>query len=475
VSSRGIPALALLLCGLAVVLFFRIGELPPTNPAEARVGAVVHEMVRSGDWLVPRVDGEPRLQKPPGYYWLAASLSRLAGETSWSTIRAGSAVAALALVGVIYGWGRAIGGPPLGIAAALCLGTMQFTFAFGRRGVAEMMLTCFVALALASFDRVRFEGRTRWLPLFGVALAAAILAKATAALFFVGLPVGLQLLLDGRPGRETARRVMLWSAGACIAGFGWYAAVLAAVPGAAATVIAEAILPLGIQSGAGSALHYHSPTHYLAPLLFATLPAALFLPLVVHRCVQSRLYAADPRRRFVAIGFLSLLVALLLLPQKQRHYLLPVLPLLALLLAESLVDLQSRSPERVAAWLRPVTALVVPIGVAAVLALGCFYGEFLGVSIARRALLEAAGVLLLSALAWSAAFGRLRAFAALGTLTALTSMLVWFGSIHVWRSQFEAGTARSRPDYDGERWERASEAHPLIGRFMRGIAPGSAG
>src|SRR3990172_7845800 len=31
------------------------------------------EMVRSGDWLVPTLDGIPRLQKPPLVYWLTAA------------------------------------------------------------------------------------------------------------------------------------------------------------------------------------------------------------------------------------------------------------------------------------------------------------------------------------------------------------------------------------------------------------------
>ena len=73
-STRGIAPLLLLLAGLAGVLFFRIGVPPVANFAEGRVEGVVREMVQGGDWLVPRLHGEPRLHKPPGYYWLASEI-----------------------------------------------------------------------------------------------------------------------------------------------------------------------------------------------------------------------------------------------------------------------------------------------------------------------------------------------------------------------------------------------------------------
>jgi 4-amino-4-deoxy-L-arabinose transferase-like glycosyltransferase len=331
-----------------------------------------------------------------------------------------------------------------------------------------MMLALCATLALASFDRMRFEQRWRWLPCFALALTGAILAKATAALLLVGLPIGLQLALDGSWRTTTGRRVLAGAALGCATGFLWYAVMLSTIPGAAETFVSEALLPVGIRGlGAGSARHYGLPTDYLVPLLLGALPASAFLPLAIRRCIESRLYAGDPRRRFVALSFLSLLIALALIPQKQRHYLLPLLPLLALLLAEALVDLRARSPGRLRANLRWLAGLITPLGLAGLVALGCFYGDFLGMPAARRIPLVIAGAALLSGLLWSAQRARPRAFAVLSAAASLALMLVWFGSINIWRSRLEDGTAISHPAYEAARWQRASREHPLIARFLQ--------
>jgi 4-amino-4-deoxy-L-arabinose transferase-like glycosyltransferase len=465
-NARGLAPLLLLLAGVAVVLFFRIGVPPVANPAEARVEGVVREMVHSGDWLVPRLHGEPRLQKPPGYYWLAAAISSAAGGTSWASLRAGSALAALAFVTVTFAWGRAIGGPALGITAALCLASMQFTLNFGRRGVAEMLLALATALALASFDRIRFESDRRWIPVFALALWLGILAKATAALLMIGVPIGVWLVFDPAS-RAPARALVPWALASIAAGFAWYVFVLATVPHAFATIISEATLPLGVKvDGANSALHYELPYFYIGPLVGGTLPAALLLPLTIWRCVKTRLHAASPRLRFAGLGFAALLAVLAVIPQKQRHYILPLLPMLALLMAEAVLELRERAPERLNRALLWGAALLTPAGIAALVALNCIYGDFFGAPQGPRLAMLAAGAALLGGLLWSARAGHPALFAGFGAAAVLTSMLVWFGSINIWQREFEAGTAMSRPDFEPERWASASEAHPRIARFL---------
>jgi hypothetical protein len=46
-------------------------------------------------------------------------------------------------------------------------------------------------------------------------------------------------------------------------------------------------------------------------------------------------------------------------------------------------------------------------------------------------------------------------------------MLCWFGSINLWRTRFNAGTATASPDYDATRWREAARHNPLIERFVR--------
>jgi 4-amino-4-deoxy-L-arabinose transferase-like glycosyltransferase len=44
-------------------------------------------MVESGDWLIPRLNGEPFAEKPILYYWLAAASSTVLGGVSPVSLR----------------------------------------------------------------------------------------------------------------------------------------------------------------------------------------------------------------------------------------------------------------------------------------------------------------------------------------------------------------------------------------------------
>src|SRR4051812_21387330 len=61
---------------LAVYLpgFFAI---PVVDRDEARFAQASRQMLESGDYVVPRVQGTPRLNKPPLIYWLQATAARV--------------------------------------------------------------------------------------------------------------------------------------------------------------------------------------------------------------------------------------------------------------------------------------------------------------------------------------------------------------------------------------------------------------
>jgi len=52
----------------------------PWKVDEAVVFGMVSEMLRSGDWLIFRIAGEPSLEKAPLYLWTAAALAKLVGK-----------------------------------------------------------------------------------------------------------------------------------------------------------------------------------------------------------------------------------------------------------------------------------------------------------------------------------------------------------------------------------------------------------
>jgi 4-amino-4-deoxy-L-arabinose transferase-like glycosyltransferase len=59
------------------------GLRPLMLPDEGRYVGVAWEMLRSGDWLTPTLDGLPYFHKPPLFYWITAAAMALFGAGEW--------------------------------------------------------------------------------------------------------------------------------------------------------------------------------------------------------------------------------------------------------------------------------------------------------------------------------------------------------------------------------------------------------
>lgn len=76
--AAGIVALTLL--WLAATAWMR----PLMLPDEGRYVGVAWEMMRSGDWLTPTLNGLPFFHKPPLFYWITAGSMKLFGLHEWA-------------------------------------------------------------------------------------------------------------------------------------------------------------------------------------------------------------------------------------------------------------------------------------------------------------------------------------------------------------------------------------------------------
>src|SRR5262245_30290636 len=96
------PIILLVLAWCAVLFFFGItrGELWRTESLRAIIAA---EMLDSGNWLVPRLYGEPLFTKPPGMYAAIALCSLPWGRVTEFSARLPSALAATGCV-LLFWW-----------------------------------------------------------------------------------------------------------------------------------------------------------------------------------------------------------------------------------------------------------------------------------------------------------------------------------------------------------------------------------
>ncbi len=135
------------------LLFFYgigVGDLWRTESLRA---IIAQEMLQSGDWLVPRLYGEPIFTKPPGMYLAIALCSWPWGEVTAWTARLPSALAASGCV-FLFAWffGRRFG-QGAGLAAGLILPMSMMWLDKASVAEIDMLQTAWVTAAILFFLR----------------------------------------------------------------------------------------------------------------------------------------------------------------------------------------------------------------------------------------------------------------------------------------------------------------------------------
>ena len=226
-ASNALPprGTAVLLALLLALLVFQLGRAPLLGPDEPRYARVAVEMARRGDLVTPTLGGQPWLEKPALYYWLAGAAFRVLGETE-TAARLPSVAGALLLVGATALVGARLYGGAAGLQAGFVLATSLLVFAYGRAAAMDMLLagTLTAGLGLIALRLLGVAGRLA-VPFGHAFLGLAVLAKGPLGVLLPGLVVLAYLALtrQWRFARELfAPRALLAVA---LVALPWYLAV----------------------------------------------------------------------------------------------------------------------------------------------------------------------------------------------------------------------------------------------------------
>ncbi len=188
---RDLLALALL---FGALYFFMLGRAPLDNPDEGRYAEIPREMVATGDWVTPRLDGVDYFEKPPLGYWAVAASLELFGPSEWA-LRAVPALFGLGGVLLAYATARRLYGRAVGAGAAIVLGSCAFYAGLARFLNIDIAVSVLMSATLFAFILAVGEppgARRRWL-FYGV-YAGAALATLTKGLIGFLLPGAVMLL-----------------------------------------------------------------------------------------------------------------------------------------------------------------------------------------------------------------------------------------------------------------------------------------
>lgn len=168
--------LLLLIAGLGAAYLYGLGDVGLLGPDEPRYAAIGRAMAHSGDWVTPRLWGEPWFEKPPLLYWLTAAAQKAGLGDDWSP-RVPVALLSLAYLVLQFLVLRRLDGERVAAIATLVLASTAGWSAYSQIGVTDLPLAAtFNGCLLLGILWVE-TGSRRALAGCGVCFGLALLAK----------------------------------------------------------------------------------------------------------------------------------------------------------------------------------------------------------------------------------------------------------------------------------------------------------
>ena len=369
------------LLAMSLVCFLPgFANIAPIDRDEARFAQATKQMIESGDYVDIRFQEEVRYKKPVGIYWLQAAAVR-AGETlgvphAHTTIwlyRIPSLIGALAAVLLTYWTALAFVSRHSACLAALMLAASLMLGIEARLAKTDAVLLATVVAAMGVMAREYMArdaaGAPGWrMPaVFWSALAAGVLIKGPLIVMVVGFVAVTLAIADRTAGWMWRLRPIAGLAWLLLLVLPWFIAIVGRAGDAffASSVGGDLMSKL---SG-GSEGHGAPPLYYLVLFWLTFWPAAplaaLATPAVWH-------HRREPPVRFLLAWLVPAWIVFEIVPTKLPHYVLPLYPAIAILIAWA-IEREALSPKRwiariIVHW--PIIAAVLPIlAIVAVIAL----------------------------------------------------------------------------------------------------------
>ena len=366
-KNRRDPALWLMAALVALVcLFGNLGAMGLVGPDEPRYAWIARAMAETGDWVTPRLYGQPWFEKPILYYWAAAAGFRLHLPAEWAA-RLPSALAALAAA-LAIGWlarkhydGDAASLLRPALLAPIVFSTSIAAIGFSRAATPDMLFSASITLAMASaahafrcggalcgagdeYDEARSADGLP-ITLFGAFLGLAVLAKGPAAIILSAGAIGLWALATKRWRFAFRAAHPLAIAAFCMVALPWY--VLCAIRNP--DFLRTFIFQHNFERYLTPIFQHRQPFWFFLPItLLAILPWTIFLWPAIQEALrvwQEKSWARSPGFFFGCWAVFPI-IFFSFSQSKLPGYILPAVPPLALLCSISAPRALRHSPVR---------------------------------------------------------------------------------------------------------------------------------
>ena len=350
------------------VSFFVHNDAVPADLMESRNLVTAREMVNTGNYLIPTMNGELRLEKPPLPTWIAAGIEH-AFPHNLAAQRAAAGIAATLMVFFLFLLVRTITGETfLAFMAAVVLATCYNPVMMGRNATWDIYCHAFMLGAIYFiWGAFKSEGK-QWSKflLAGLFMGLSFLSKGPVSFYALLLPFLIGFIIVEKPslkGKVAPFIVMIVLT--LIVSFWWPAYIAAFHPETGSAVAAK-------ESGAWISHNVRPLWYYWQFPAEAGIWALFWVTSLFYYFYYFRKRNPEPRNifRLSVIWTLAALILLSLIPEKKTRYLLPMLILgainIAYYLGYSMRNAMSKGEKtllRINGTLIAVVSLLMPVGI----------------------------------------------------------------------------------------------------------------
>ncbi len=369
----------------AILYFTRLGSRALWS-SEFRWAEISREMIRTGNYFWPTINGHLYYDKPLGSYWLVLASSLVTGGLNETAARLPCAIAGLLAVGLLILLARRLYDLRAGVVAGFILAT-SFSFVFfSRHASADVETIPGELAALLLFLKNEDRPIGWWVVWLWIIMAITSLTKGLLGFVLPIMVMGLYATLSdgwGLLGEKILHGAIAdrirWVIDRNRWLFNWRSVI--AVPLGLAIYMAPFRVSRAVMgSSAGLEMVYREnvvrffdpfdhrgPVYLYLYVIFALMaPWAILLPAALVQAHHERRIKAEPARsdRFTLVFFWSTFIFFTVSGSRRSYYILPILPPAAMLIARLLTS----PSERLSAWGRRLLNLGYGVFVAIVFA-----------------------------------------------------------------------------------------------------------
>lgn len=331
--SSGFVCACLFFCGL-LLFFVGLGSSGPERQAEERALDAAESVYSGQGGLIPIVEGEQYVKKPPLYAWMAAGVSRVFGGVDSFTVRLPAALGGLLCVILTFFVGKDLRDAQTGFLGAVILATTyRFNFV-SHLAMVDVPLAAAILAVLVGSLRLRSRGDSWGTLSVAAGTCAATLFKGHVGWIWIAIVLVAARLALGRAPKRFGRKTTFGIGLGLLGSLWWFVYAMAATPSSNGTFLSEVMMRFG-----EGVRHAKPLWFYPASIVEEAFPWSLLFPAVGYYLWKIR-KSLSPDLKMYLLWFAGGLVIFSFSSAKQPHYLIPLYPSIALATAVVLLNLR---------------------------------------------------------------------------------------------------------------------------------------